>query len=118
MGAELQIFLDRELHEGAAPVRHMGDAAAGDVFGLLAVDPLALEMDRAFRAHHAGDRAQGRGLAGAIGAENGGNAARFEREIDAVQNAGIAVEGLQILRLHQGRVLSVSVIARSRDRRE
>ena len=71
-GAELQVLLDRHGGEGAAALRHMRDAETDDVFGRPAGERLAVELDRAGRAHHVADRAQGGGLAGAVGAEQRG----------------------------------------------
>ena len=78
MRAEAKIFLDGEFPEGAPAVRHVRDAAAGDIFGLAAVDPLPSKPDGAGRFDQAGDGAQGGGLAGAIGAEERRDAALFK----------------------------------------
>ena len=48
-------------------------------------------------AHHVADRAQRRGLAGAVGAEQGGDGALVEREFEAVQRLHLAVIGTKIL---------------------
>ena len=62
----------------------MGDAEPHDVLGRLAVDPLAGEADLAGAAHHhVADRAQRRGLAGAVGAQERGDAAFLDREVDS-----------------------------------
>ena len=54
------------------------------------------EVISPLRAHHAADRAQGRGLARAVGAEQGGDAALLDREVDAVQHRGCAVAGCEL----------------------
>ena len=76
----------------------------------IAVDALVAEGDFALRADQAADRAQRRGLAGAVGAEQRGHAALANREIDAVENLGFAVGGVEALGLKQvghARVLHV-----------
>ena len=62
--------------------------------------------------HHAADRAQGRGLAGAVGAEDGGDPARLHREADAVQDPGRAVLRLQVLDLEDSGPASASSLPR------
>src|SRR5207302_474373 len=57
----------------------------------------ALELDRAGRAHHVADRAKRGGLAGAVGAEQGGEAAFVEGEVQSVKRLDLAVIGAQIL---------------------
>jgi hypothetical protein len=95
-GAELKVFFHRHGGEGAAALRHMGDAEADDVFGRAAGKRRAVEFDRAGGAHHVADRAQGRGLAGAVGAEQRGHAAFVEGEFEAVKRLDLAVIGLEI----------------------
>src|SRR3954451_7041966 len=102
-GAELQVFLHRHGGEGAAALRHMRDAETDDVFGRLAGERLALELDRTRRTHHVADRAQGGGLAGAVGAEQRGQRALVEGEGEAVKRLDLAVIGPQILDVeHRG----------------
>jgi hypothetical protein len=81
MAPKLQVFLHRHGGEGAAALRHMRDAETDDVFGRLAGQRLALELDRTGRAHHVADRAQGGGLAGAVGAEQGGERASLREKL-------------------------------------
>ena len=94
--AELEVFLHRHGREGAAALRHMGDAEPDDVLGGAAGQRGAVEFDRAGRAHHVADRPQGGGLAGAVGAEQRGHAAFPEREFEAVERLDLAVIGAQI----------------------
>jgi hypothetical protein len=103
VGAELEVLLGGQLEKGAAPVGHVGDAAARDLLGLASVDAARAERDLALHAHHAADRAQRRGLAGAIGAEDGGDAAFVDREVDAVQHLGLRIECAQIAGFEQRR---------------
>ena len=79
----------------------MGDAEADDVLGRHAVDTLAVEDDFALGTDHAADRAQGGGLAGAVGAQQRGHAALADREIDAVEDFGFAIGGVEALGLEQ-----------------
>ncbi len=101
MGAETEILLGGELEESAAAIRHMGDAAACDLLGPAAIDAIGGKDDLAACTHHAADGAQGRGLAGAVGAEDGGDAALLDREVDAVQDLGLRIERTQIAGLEQ-----------------
>src|SRR6202043_1570064 len=95
-GAELEIFLYRHGGEGAATLRHMGDAEADDVFGRAAGERGAVEFDRAGRAHHVADGAQRGGLAGAVGAEQRRHAAFVESKFQTVKRLDLAVIGTQI----------------------
>ncbi len=96
-GAELKVVLDGLLGEGAAAVGHVGHAEADDVLGLRCDDGFVTQADVAGAAHHAADGAQRGAFAGAVGAEQGGDAAFRDGEIDAVQGGGLAVIGVQIL---------------------
>src|SRR5262249_39356674 len=77
---DAQIFLDRECLEDLASLRHEDDAAACDVIGWQAENRLRIEADRAplnfgiVDRQKARDRAHGRALARAIGAEQRNNA--------------------------------------------
>src|SRR3979409_1839744 len=53
-------------------------------------------VERAVGAHHVADRAQGRGLAGTVGAEQRGHAAFVETEFETVKRLDLAVIGAQI----------------------
>ena len=103
IGAEPQVFLDRQAGHGAAPFRHVGDAEARDRFGRAPFQPLPGEMNFALAAHHAGNGAQRRGFAGAIGAEQHAHAAVLDGNVDAVQNLGLAVERLDGAQLEDRR---------------
>ncbi len=108
VGAEAQIFFDRQPDEGSAPFRNVGDAQAGDLFGRAPFQPLPGKQDLALAAHHAADRPQRGRFARAIGAEQHGHAAFFDRDIDPMQHLGLAVKGLDRAQLqdrrHQCRV--------------
>ena len=55
----------------------------------------------ALGADQAADRAQCGGLAGAVGAQQRGHAALANREIDAVEDPGLAICGVEALGLEQ-----------------
>src|SRR6267142_1099114 len=81
----------------------MGDAETDDVFGGAAGERGAVEFDRAGRAHHVADRAQGGGLAGAVGPEQRGQAAFIEGELETVKRLDLTVIGSEILDVeHRG----------------
>src|SRR5882757_11183498 len=96
-GAELEVFLHRHGGEGAAALRHMRDAEPHDVFGGAVAERRALEFDRAGGAHHVADRAQRRGLAGAVSAEQRGQAALVESEAEAVKRLHLTVISSEVL---------------------
>jgi hypothetical protein len=81
----------------------VGDAAPHDVLGREAVDPLAGQRDLALGADHVADRAQGRRLAGAVGAEQGRDRPFGKAEADAVQDPRQAVAGLKVHDVEQRR---------------
>jgi hypothetical protein len=58
-------------------------------------------VDFALGLHHAADGAQRGRLAGAVGAEDGGDAAFFDREVEAVQDLGGSVLGVQAAHVEQ-----------------
>ena len=101
-GAELQVLLDRHAAEGAAPFRHMGDAEPRALLRRFSGERLAGEDDLAGGLDHAGQRAQRRGLAGAVGAEKGGDVALDDVEVDPVQDLRRAVEGAELSGGEQG----------------
>ena len=70
--------------------------------GVLCADRLAVEHHALGRGRQrAGNRAQKRGLAGAVGADDGDRLALLDGHIDVEQRLEVAVEGRQILRLQQ-----------------
>src|SRR5439155_7081086 len=102
-GPQLQVFLHRHGGEGAAALRHMRDTETDDVFGRASGKRLALELDGAGRTHHVADRAQGGGLAGAVGAQQGGETTFVKGKAQAVQRLDLAVIGAEILDVeHRG----------------
>jgi len=96
VSAEPQVFLGGEVDEGATAVRHVRDAQAHDVLGRAAVDARATETDFSRGLHHGAERAQRSRLAGAVGAEQGGDRSFLEAEADAVKHPGRAVGRVQV----------------------
>jgi hypothetical protein len=101
VGGNAQVLIDGERREGAAALRHVGDPEPHDLLGRHAAQVLAVEPDRTFGAHHVADGAERRRLAGAVGAQQGGDAAGLDREADVVQRLGLAVERLERLHFQQ-----------------
>ena len=101
--AELQILLDGDAQKRAAPLRYMRDPEPHDVLGRPAGDRFAVETDRAVGPHHAAQRTQHRRLAGAIGAEQGADAAFAQIEGDAAQRLELAVKRIEVPYFKHGR---------------
>ena len=99
--ADPQVLADGEVAERATPFGHVGDAEGGDLVGPHAADVLAVEDDAAARADGAADRAEGRGLAGAVRAEDADRPAVRNAQRDAVQHLHRAVERGDVLELKQ-----------------
>jgi hypothetical protein len=91
--AELKVLLDGHPSEGPTPLRHMRDAKTHDVLGGAAGKSVVAEPDLAAAANYAAERAQRRRLTGAVGAEQGDDAALAERKINAVQRLVRPIEG-------------------------
>ena len=100
--ADAEILLHGEVHEGAAPLRHVRDAHGHDLLGGLGLDGGAAEADGAPGSHHGRDRAQGGGLAGTVGAQHRRDPPVLQGETHAVQRLRAPVEGFQLLDLEDG----------------
>ena len=91
-GAEPQIVLDRQRREHLPPFRHLRDAERHPPVRGQSLDRLAVEADRAAGDRlHAGNGAQQRRLAGAVGAEQRHDLAGATSQRDAVQRLDAAV---------------------------
>ena len=102
-GREQHILAHRQLAEDAHILRHVSDAEPGDVRRVQRGDRLAVENDLAeSRLPQAHDGAQSRGLAGAVAAEQRGDASAPDGEIDAMQNAIAADVGKNAVEPQQG----------------
>src|SRR5687768_2510292 len=82
VGAGQEVLLDGQVLEDPPPLHDLHDPPAHDLAGILPVDRLAHELDgalgdvTALRAQQARNRLQRRGLAGAVGPEEGHDAPR------------------------------------------
>src|SRR5437870_3046023 len=101
-GAELEILLDRQLRKDVLPLGDVADAEPLDRVGRESLDlPPAVEDPATPRMEEAEDRLQQRRLAGAVRADDAGDAARLDPErdvrqdIDALDVAGRDVVDLQ-----------------------
>src|SRR5207245_9271882 len=99
-GAELEILLDRQRWEGVLPLGDVADSEPLDRVGREGLDlPPAVEDPATPRMEEAEDRLQQRRLAGAVRADDAGDAARLDPErdvrqdIDALDGAGRDVVG-------------------------
>src|SRR5262249_36787705 len=104
-GADLKVLLNGLAHEGAAALRHMSDAEAGNILDGPAGQRTAAEANVSGDTHRARYRAQRRRLAGPVGAEQRGDAAFGHLKLKPEQHLGGAVEsakpdGLQQRRSH------------------
>src|SRR5690606_4507325 len=98
--AHHQVLGHRQVLEDPAPFRRDGDAAAHDVVGVLVRDVLALERDGALaRARVAADRHQQRGLAGAVGADQGDDLALVDLDRYAIERLDGAIVGMDVVQL-------------------
>ena len=100
--AEAQVLLGRELGDHAATLGHVREPAPGDVLDRDTEDLLAVEPHvSAARALEPGDRAQQRGLARAVGAQHGRDAALIDGERDSIHGAHGPVVGRELLDLQE-----------------
>ena len=107
VGADAQVLLDRELGKHLAAFRNAGDAGCNHLVGRQPRDVAAVEHDAArARQRQSQDGANERGLAGAVRAEQAGDAAGRDRERDALQHVGLVVGGVDVLDLEPARHLT------------
>jgi len=96
-GAHLQVLLDGQRREDLASFRHVDHAAAHDVLRRHRFQRLAAqEHITDARPQEAGNRLQGRGLAGAVCADQGHDLAFLNGEADALQGVNRAVVDVQV----------------------
>src|ERR1019366_3972145 len=118
-GAHIQVLDRRQGRENLAAFGDLTDAETADLMPRPAGDIQAAEIDvAACRLVHPGDGADERGLAGAVGADNGDDGALLDLERDAVERLGVAVEHVEIFNLQHHAITSApkyeSITARSR----
>src|SRR5262245_61518838 len=98
VGTQPQVLDHRHVLDDAAPFHYLEDAAMHDAVRRQARDLLAVEPDAAagdlavLDREQARDRLERRRLAGAVGAEEGGDAAATRRKAQAPQNENDVVE--------------------------
>ena len=94
IGADIEVLQDRELGEDMPPFRHLTDTPGHDPVRRQTADLLAVKDNAPrHRPHHPGNRHQGRGLAGAVAADQGDDLALVHREPYLVEGGDIAVCG-------------------------
>ena len=97
-GAHLQVLEHGHAREDPATLRRLRDPQAHDAVGGEAVEALPVEDHGApARPHRAEDGAEGGGLAGAVGADEGDDLPRLDGERDPAQGADIAVVGVHVV---------------------
>jgi hypothetical protein len=89
-------------------LRHENDSQARDLVGRPVLDAPSLEGHapigdpRVVDAEEAGDRPQGGGFAGAVGAENGDDLSRFDGEADPLYRGdGAVIDDFQLVDAQQ-----------------
>ena len=98
MAAEQKVFLDREARKQPAAFRHHGNAEPYHFVRRLVADRLAVEHHHVGRGRQrAGNRAQERGLAGAVGADDGDGLALLDSDVDIEQRLEVAVERRKVV---------------------
>src|SRR5207248_9622884 len=98
--AQVEVLLDSEDVEDAASLRHMADAHGHDAVCAETDKALAVAGDRpAARSQQPRDRAQRRGLAGAVATEDGHDLPRVRLQRDALEGLDVAVEDVQVTNL-------------------
>ena len=95
--AHFEIFGDRKRRENLPAFRHLADAEIADAMARPAGDIGRAEQDApARRPQHAGDGADERSLAGAVGADDGDDRALFDVERYAIERLRVAVEHIEV----------------------
>ena len=96
MAPSSQIFPDRQSTEGAAPFGDMRNAQTGDGLRLTANDRTAIDANASSCTDDSRNCPQRRGFPGTVCAEQGGDTAFRDREVDAMQRFYRAIERAQI----------------------
>ncbi|MNV86392.1 hypothetical protein D3C71_1804210 [compost metagenome] len=92
-GTHLQVLLHRQRREQHAAFRHHGDAQAGQCLGRHAGHIGTVKTDAALaRRHQPRDRAQQRGLARAVGADEGQHFADLQGNADTRKRLEVAIK--------------------------
>ena len=103
MGAEAEVFADRQVGEDAPAFRDHDDAELRETIGRKACDVLVGRKDpAAFRLEQAADRAHERRFAGAVGAENGRDLALGHGQRNVAIDRDGPISGVDVLDFEQG----------------
>src|SRR5262249_39945686 len=99
----LQIFLDAQIGEDAAPFGHVADAATRNLVRRPTGGLGSENCDAApARRRQADNAAQGRGLAGSVAAKEGSDLAFGDLKPNATEDVALAVVGVEIFGLQGG----------------
>ena len=101
-GAQAQVFLDAEIGDDAAALRHHGNAAPGRIVGSGPAQHLTADAQgTAAQRGHAQQGVDQRGLADAVAADEGHPLAGFDAQVEVVQDMGRAVAGVHVFETQQ-----------------
>jgi hypothetical protein len=104
IGADPQVLFHRQLRKDLAPFRDAGNARGNHLVGREPRGLFAVEHHTAgARWRQAEDRTDERGLAGAVRAEQAGDAAGLDRKRDALQHVRLVVGGGDVQDLETAR---------------
>src|SRR2546426_1529363 len=107
VGHESQRVLDRQIWEQATAVGDVDEPELRDPLrGRAGHVPAAEHHAAATGMDHAGDRTQGGGLAGAVGADAGDHLARTHRKVDVADDLQASIPRREVLDLEQRRFLA------------
>ena len=96
-GADVEVLGHRERGKDLAAFGHLAEAEVADAMARPAGNIGAAEDDAAARLRlHAGERADERRLAGAVGADDGDDRAFRDLERHAVERLHVAVEDIEV----------------------
>ena len=106
-GADLEVFRHCQVGEDLPALGNLADAEIADDTALAAGDLFAAIADgAAARALDAGDGADQRRLAGAIGSDNGDDGPFFDGKRDIGQSLGVAIKKIEVLNFENHRLPS------------
>ena len=105
MRTDQEVLFHRQARKQPASLGNHRDAEPDNLVRGLVADRPAVEHDALGRAlDGAGDRAQKRGLAGTVGADDGHRLAILDGDVDVEQRLEVTVKGAEILRAQQRHV--------------
>src|SRR4029077_17755523 len=93
---KLEVLAHRQRREDLPVLRHIADAAMGDLIGPEPRDILAAKLDGALRGNQAHDRLARRRPADAVAPEQADDLAVADVEVDAMQDVALAVISVQV----------------------